>query len=82
MAIQQRMRVNFEDVFPEGALMRGEVTAVAPIRHRVLVEEYLRPQTRFRHLFEPEWRADVIDALQAIADRNIRRFGLLPGEET
>jgi hypothetical protein len=28
MAIQQRMRVPFEDVFPEGALMRGEVTAV------------------------------------------------------
>lgn len=28
MAIQQRMRVPFDDVFPEGALMRGEVTAV------------------------------------------------------
>src|SRR4051812_11121381 len=28
MAIQQRMRVRFEDVFPEGVGMRGTVTAV------------------------------------------------------
>lgn len=28
MAIQQRMRVRFEDVFPEGVGMRGPVTAV------------------------------------------------------
>lgn len=28
MAIQQRMRVRFEDVFPEGVGMRGSVTAV------------------------------------------------------
>ncbi|MDF2093619.1 plasmid replication, integration and excision activator [Knoellia sp. 3-2P3] len=28
MAIQPRIRVLFEDVFPDGALMRGEVTAV------------------------------------------------------
>ncbi|OLP53938.1 hypothetical protein BJM39_02280 [Salmonella enterica subsp. enterica serovar Javiana] len=28
MAIQQRMPVQFDDVFPEGALMRGEVSPV------------------------------------------------------
>lgn len=28
MAIQQRMRVHFDDVFPDGTLMRGEVAAV------------------------------------------------------
>jgi pyruvate ferredoxin oxidoreductase beta subunit len=68
-------------LFPVFEAEHGEVTAVSHIRHHVLVEEYLRPQTRFRHLFEPEPRADVIARIQAGADRNIRRFGLLPGEE-
>ena len=56
---------------------RGDVTAVTKIRRRVPVEEYLRPQRRFRHLFEPERREDVIARIQARADRTIQRFGLL-----
>jgi hypothetical protein len=32
---------------------------------------------RYAHLFKPERRDDVIDRLQARADRNIKRFGLL-----
>jgi pyruvate ferredoxin oxidoreductase beta subunit len=65
-------------LFPvfEGA--HGDVTAVTKIRHRVSVEEYLRPQRRFRHLFEPARRDDVIARIQARADRTIDRFGLLP----
>jgi pyruvate ferredoxin oxidoreductase beta subunit len=43
----------------------------------VPVEEYLRLQRRFAHLFGKSPRTDVIEQLQAIADRNIRRFGLL-----
>jgi pyruvate ferredoxin oxidoreductase beta subunit len=56
----------------------GDVTAVTKIRRREPVEAYLRPQKRFRHLFEPEPRRDVLDRIQARADRNIERFGLLP----
>jgi pyruvate ferredoxin oxidoreductase beta subunit len=41
------------------------------------VEEYLRLQRRFAHLFGDPPREDVVERLQAIADRNIRRFGLL-----
>jgi pyruvate ferredoxin oxidoreductase beta subunit len=55
----------------------GDVTAVAKIRRAEPVEAYLRPQKRFRHLFEPEPRTDVIARVQARADRNIERFGLI-----
>jgi len=64
-------------LFPvfEGA--EGDVTAVTKIRHRVPVEAYLERQRRFAHLFAPERRDDVIARIQARADRNIQRFGLL-----
>jgi pyruvate ferredoxin oxidoreductase beta subunit len=55
----------------------GDVVAVSKIRRRVPVEEYLRPQRRFAHLFGNPPRTDVILQLQKIADRNIDRFGLL-----
>jgi pyruvate ferredoxin oxidoreductase beta subunit len=67
-------------LFPVWEGERGEVTAATPIRRRVPVEDYLRPQKRYAHLFGPEVRRDVLDRLQAIADRNIARFNLLPKE--
>ena len=57
----------------------GDVTSVRKIRRQVPVEEYLKLQRRYAHLFKPERREDVIDRLQARADRNIKRFGLLDG---
>jgi pyruvate ferredoxin oxidoreductase beta subunit len=68
-------------IFPVFEARDGEVTAVSKIRRQVPVEEYLLPQKRFAHLFKPELRADVIARIQAGADRNIRRFGLV-GEAT
>ena len=56
----------------------GEVVASTPIRRQVPVEDYLKGQKRFAHLFNPVRRDEVIDRLQAQADRNIRRYGLLP----
>jgi pyruvate ferredoxin oxidoreductase beta subunit len=56
---------------------RGEVISVSKIRRQVPVEEYLRLQRRFAHLFGDHPRPDVVERLQAAADRNIRRFGLL-----
>jgi hypothetical protein len=64
-------------LFPVYEAERGEVVAVSPIRRRVRVEDYLRPQRRYAHLFTPEVRTDVLDRLQAIADRTITRFGLV-----
>jgi pyruvate ferredoxin oxidoreductase beta subunit len=64
-------------MFPVFEAEHGEVTAVSRIRRRVPVEEYLRVQKRYAHLFAPERREDVLAALQAQADRNIARYGLL-----
>jgi pyruvate ferredoxin oxidoreductase beta subunit len=64
-------------LFPVFEAEHGEVTAVTKTRRPVPVEEYLRLQRRFAHLFGDPPRTDVIARIQAIADRNIRRFGLL-----
>lgn len=54
----------------------GELTAVTKIRRRRPVEEYLKLQGRFAHVFE-ERNAHELEGLSAIAERNIRRFGLV-----
>ena len=63
-------------LFPVFEAEHGEVVASSKIRQRVQVEEYLKLQRRFAHLFKPR-QDDVINALQAMADRNIVRYGLL-----
>ena len=67
--------------FPVFEAEHGEVVAVSPIRRQVPVVDYLRLQARFAHLFSPTVREDVIAAMQARADRNVRRFGLIGGEQ-
>ena len=67
-------------LFPLFEAEHGEVTSSVPIRGKVPVEEYLRPQKRYSHLFGDPPRTDVIEKLQAIADRNIARYGLLAEE--
>jgi pyruvate ferredoxin oxidoreductase beta subunit len=64
-------------LFPVFEAEDGDVTAVTKLRRPAPVEEYLRPQKRFAHLFSPVRRDDVIARVQARADRNIERFGLL-----
>ena len=56
------------------------MVSVSRIRRKAPVEDYLRLQRRFAHLFGDPPRTDVIERLQALADRNVRRFGML--EET
>jgi pyruvate ferredoxin oxidoreductase beta subunit len=64
-------------IFPVFEAEHGAVSAVSKIRSRVPVEDYLRPQGRFAHLFKPEPHVDVIAHIQAMADRNIARYGLV-----
>jgi len=45
------------------------------------VEDYLKPQTRFAHLFKPPGHADLVARIQALADRNVKRFGLVGDAE-
>ena len=67
-------------LFPVFEAERGEVVSSTPIRQRVMVEEYLKLQGRYSHLFSPKRRDDVIERLQAAADRNIKRYNLMPEE--
>jgi len=62
------------------AAENGVVTSRLPIRRKLPVEEYLRPQKRYAHLFGKQPRVDIIARLQGIADRNIRKYGLLAEE--
>ena len=64
-------------MFPVFEARDGDVTAVSPIRRQLPVEEYLRPQKRSAHLFGDPGRPDIVERLQARADRTIARFGLL-----
>ena len=52
-----------------------------PIRNRVPVQEYLKLQKRFAHLFTSDEGALRIARLQAIADHNIAEYRLLETEE-
>jgi pyruvate ferredoxin oxidoreductase beta subunit len=64
-------------LFPLFEAEHGEVVRSTPIRHRVPVEEYLRPQKRFAHLFGKQPAVDTLARIQAMADRNIRKYALL-----
>ena len=63
-------------LFPVFESEHGEVLGVSKIRRKLPVEEYLRPQRRFAHLFGKPPRVEVIARIQEIADRNIRRYRL------
>jgi pyruvate ferredoxin oxidoreductase beta subunit len=54
----------------------GEITGVTKIRQRRPVDDYLKLQRRFAHVFKPgnEWE---LEAIQAGADKSIRKFNLL-----
>jgi pyruvate ferredoxin oxidoreductase beta subunit len=55
----------------------GKLGRVRRIRSKVPVEEYLRPQGRFRHLFRGNGAAEALAEIQAVADANIERYGLM-----
>ena len=68
-------------LFPLIEAEHGAVTAVKKIRRKVPVEDYLRLQRRFSHLFKKGAEdRDRIAAIQRMADANIARYELLPEE--
>jgi pyruvate ferredoxin oxidoreductase beta subunit len=66
-------------LFPLYEAHHGDITEVTPIRHQVPVEDYLKPQKRFAHLFREPVDHEALANIQETADRNIRRFGLVVG---
>ena len=67
-------------IFPVFEAERGVVTSVTPIRRRVKVEEYLKRQKRYAHLFGKEPASDVIAKIQEMANANVARYGLVNDE--
>jgi pyruvate ferredoxin oxidoreductase beta subunit len=68
-------------LFPIFEAEHGVVTDAKKIRRRVRVDEYLKIQKRFTHLFGANGIPEVVEAIQEIADRNIAEYGLLDEEE-
>jgi pyruvate ferredoxin oxidoreductase beta subunit len=64
-------------LFPLFEAHDGRVTARTPLRHKAPVDEYLRLQARFAHLFGNAMSRKRIAAIQEMADRNIAEFGLM-----
>jgi pyruvate ferredoxin oxidoreductase beta subunit len=70
-------------LFPLFEAEHGEVVRTTPIRRLVKVEEYLKLQSRFAHLFDGSARAsEALARIQTIADRNVARFRLAAGHGT
>jgi pyruvate ferredoxin oxidoreductase beta subunit len=68
LAIETGLWVNYE-------MVDGKVTKVKKVMKKP-VEEYLKTQKRFRHLFKPKRQDTEIAAIQAIADKNFERYGI------
>ncbi len=64
-------------LFPLFEAEYGEVTDCTPIRRQVPVERYLELQGRFKHVFADPLAREAIAEIQAIADTNIKRYGLV-----
>jgi pyruvate ferredoxin oxidoreductase beta subunit len=71
-------RLAFESgLFPLFEAEYGEITGSTRIRHRVPVEQYLKLQKRFAHMFKDGPARDQLARVQDVADRNIQRFDLV-----
>ena len=69
-------------LFPLFEAEHGEVVAVGKIRRRVPVDDYLRLQRRFAHLFQKGGEdRQRIEAIQRMADDNIAKYGLVDAED-
>ncbi|MBI5429940.1 MAG: pyruvate ferredoxin oxidoreductase [Nitrosomonadales bacterium] len=67
-------------LFPVFEAEHGVQVSALTIRKQRPVEEYLKPQKRYAHLFGAKPKPDVIARIQQRADRNIRKYGLLQKE--
>jgi pyruvate ferredoxin oxidoreductase beta subunit len=67
-------------LFPVFEAEYGVVTSVSKIRRQTPVQEYLKLQKRFAHLFGKNPRPEIVEHLQEIANRNIERYGLIDEE--
>ena len=62
-------------LFPIVEFEKGQLVSVKKIKP-VPVEQYLRPQKRYQHLFKSDGFKGVLEAIRQRAEENIRKFGL------
>ena len=67
-------------LFPLLELEHGDLTGVMRLAEQKPVQEYLRLQGRFKHLFNTKQGMEEVRHLQALADAHIRRYGLLEAD--
>lgn len=67
-------------LFPLVELEHGAVTGVMRLTQQRPVEDYLKLQGRFKHLFDTKGGAAEIRHLQALADARVRRYRLLQAD--
>ena len=63
-------------LFPIYEIVNGKLTNVRKIPVKVPVEEYLKLQGRFKHLFKRGVPSEEVAEIQEIANQNIERFNL------
>ncbi len=64
-------------LFPLVELEYGDITGVMRLAQQRPVEDYLKIQGRFKHLFNSKEGVAEVRHLQALADRHIQRYRLL-----
>ena len=80
MTVQIARLATQTGLFPVFEAEYGEITSVSKIRQKRPVEDYLKPQKRFAHVFTKS-DPSVLEDLQRLADRNIKRYNLIDEEE-
>jgi len=63
-------------LFPIYEIVNGKITNVRRIPVKLPVEEYLKVQGRFKHLFKRGVPSEEVAEIQEIANQNIERFNL------
>ncbi len=64
-------------LYPLLEFENGQLINASKIKEKISVEEYLKPQARFKHLFKSEAGIKEIELLQKIADGNVEKYKLM-----
>lgn len=63
-------------LYPLVEYIDGQLGSVSKIPTPIKVEEYLKMQARFKHLFASDAGKKEIEYIQSLADKNIEKYGL------
>lgn len=64
-------------LIPIYEMENGVITSVRKIAQKKPVEEYLKIQGRFKHLFRKSGFEEELKRIQALADENVKKFNLM-----